>query len=69
MSAVQAATVPAGSWVFDPLCTCVGYVPIYAQWFDSSSGDVMAWYQVSGAPGPLQLTPKEAYVWQEQVMN
>ena len=69
MSAAQAAAVPAGSWVFDPICVCVGYLPIYAEWFASPSGDGMAWYQVSGAPGPLQVTPKEAYVWQEQVMN
>ncbi|MDO8767552.1 MAG: hypothetical protein Q7K57_02375 [Burkholderiaceae bacterium] len=69
MTPAAAAAAPAGSWVFDPVCTCVGYLPIYAQWFDSPSGDVMAWYRVSGAPGPLQLTAKEAYVWQGQVMN
>jgi len=67
MTAVEA--VPAGGWVFDPVCICVGYLPIYAQWFDSPSGEAMAWYQVSGEPGPLQLTAKEAYVWQGQVMN
>lgn len=69
MTAVEAVPVPAGSWVFDPVCICVGYLPIYAQWFDSPSGEAMAWYQVSGEPGPLQLTAKEAYVWQGQVMN
>lgn len=69
MTVAQAVAAPAGSWVFDPVCTCVGYAPIDAQWFDSPSGDAMAWYQVSGAPGPLQLTAKEAYVWQGQVMN
>ncbi len=68
-SAAQALAAPPGSWVFDPLCTCVGYVPIYAQWFDSPSGELMAWYQITGAPGPLQLVAKEAYGWQGEVLN
>lgn len=68
-SAAQALAAPAGSWVFDPLCTCVGYVPIYAEWFDSPSGELMAWYQIRGAPGPLQLVAKEAYGWQGERLN
>lgn len=52
VSSAEAGAVPTGSWVFDPVCACVGYLPIYAQWFDSRNGDIMAWYQVSGAPGP-----------------
>ena len=69
MSALEAASAPPGSWVFDTVCVCVGYLPMYPQWFDSPSGDVLAWYQLSGAPGPLQLFAKEAYAWQDQVMN
>lgn len=69
MTPAEAAAAPAGSWVFDPVCTCVGYLPMHAQWFDSPSGDVMAWYRVTGASGPLQLTAKENYVWQGQVLN
>ena len=69
MSPLEVAAAPAGSWVFDTDCVCVGYLPMYPQWFDSPSGDVMAWYQVHGAPGPLLLLAKEAYVWQDQVMN
>jgi hypothetical protein len=69
MEAVAAGAAPAGSWVFDPICSCVGYLPLYGEWLDSPSGDVMAWYQVSGAPGPLQLTAKEAYRWQDERLN
>ena len=69
LTPAEAVAVPAGSWVFEPVCVCVGYRPIYDQWFDSPSGAGMAWYQLSGAPGPLQLTAKEAYVWQGQLMN
>lgn len=69
MSAAQALAAPPGSWVFDAVCDCVGYLPIYAEWFDSPSGELMAWYQITGAPGPLQLVAKENYVWQNQTMN
>ena len=69
MTAAEAELAPAGSWVFDPVCVCVGYLPIYAQWFDSPSGATMAWYQLGGDSGPLHLTAKEAYVWQGQAMK
>ncbi|MBK9442634.1 MAG: hypothetical protein IPN53_15600 [Comamonadaceae bacterium] len=65
----KAQGVPAGSWVFDPVCPCVGYRPLDDGWLDSPSGDVMAWYQLSGAPGPLQLTARERYRWQDQVLD
>ena len=68
-SAAQALAAPAGSWVFDAACVCVGYLPLNAEWLQSPNGDVMTWYQISGAPGPLQLTAREAYVWQGQAMN
>ena len=64
MTAADAAAAGAIGWVFDPECVCVGYQPLEAEWLSSPSGDVMAWYQVSSAPGPLQLTAKEAYAWQ-----
>lgn len=64
MDAVQALAAPAGSWLFDPQCECVGYMPLNADWFESFSGSAMAWYIVRGAPGgPLQLVPKESYWW------
>lgn len=69
MGPADAAATPAGSWVFDPECPCVGYLPLYPEWFDSPSGDVLAWYALSAAPGPLQLTAKEAYRWQDELMN
>ena len=68
LSAKAAETAVAGSWVFDPGCDCVGYRPQETKWFDCPSGDSMAWYQVSGAPGPLQLTARESYKWQGKSM-
>ena len=69
MTMIDAMVAPAGGWVFDPVCNCVGYLPVHGQWLVSPSGDPMAWYQLSGAPGPLELTAKEAYAWQGEVMN
>jgi hypothetical protein len=69
MSPQQAAVAPGGTWVYDPACVCVGYLPIWGEWLDSPNGDVMLWYRVTGASGPLQLTAKEAYRWQGQVLN
>lgn len=69
VTAAAAAAVPAGSWVFDPVCTCVGYLPMHAEWLDSPSGAAMVWYEVSGEPGPLQLTAKEIYTWHGQELN
>jgi len=70
MNAEQAVVAaPAGGWVFDPDCVCVGYLPMDTEWLDSPSGDLMAWYRVSVGPGPLQLTAKENYRWQDQALN
>jgi len=69
VGAGKAQGVPAGTWVFDPACPCVGYRPLDDGWLDSPSGDGMAWYQLSGAPGPLQLTAREPYRWQGQVLD
>lgn len=62
----QAKSVMPGSWVFDPACPCVGYRPIDDGWLDAPSGDFVAWYVLGGAPGPLMLTAREPYRWQDQ---
>jgi hypothetical protein len=58
-----------GSWVFEPVCSCVAYLPLDAAEFDSASGDAVAWFVVNTSTEPYQLMPKEAYVWQGQVLN
>ena len=65
----QAEESPSGGWVFDPDCVCVGYLPIWGEWFDSPSGDEKVWFRVLGSAGPLQLTAKETYHWQGEVLN
>jgi hypothetical protein len=61
--------IPTGSWVFEPVCGCVGYVPSDGAEFDSASGDAVAWFVVNTSALPFQLTAKEAYVWQGQVLD
>ena len=61
--------IAPGSWVFDPVCVCAGYLPIYPQWFDSPSGDPMVWFRISAPPPPFQLMPKESYVWFEDAIR
>jgi hypothetical protein len=66
---LDTALVPPGNWVFEGVCGCVGYLPLNATDFDSPSGSTVAWYNVEGGQGLLQLTAKERYVWRGQVLN
>jgi hypothetical protein len=66
-----------GTWVYDHICSCVGYRPIDGRWLDSPSGDTMVWFYVMdgpvqngrGATQPLQLIAREAYRWQGQLID
>lgn len=69
IQAKNLAMVPTGGWVFEPICGCVGYVPLDAAEFDSASGDAVAWFVVNTSALPFQLSAKEAYVWQGQVLD
>lgn len=66
---VDFTTVPPGSWVFDAVCDCVGYVPMDPQWLFAPGGQAVAWFQVTGTQGPLQLQAREAYLWQGQLID
>ena len=62
------ALVP-GSWIFDPVCSCIGYMPKEPQWLESPPGALIAWFQISPPPGPFQITATQPYVWQGQAVN
>jgi len=55
---------PTGSWVFDAVCRCVGYVPTNVGWIESPAGAQAMWFKVTGAQKPFLITPTERYVWQ-----
>ncbi len=67
--ASQIETVVPGSWVFDPDCRCVGYLLSQPQWLDNPTYTQALWFQLSSAPGPLQITAIDAYIWQGQALN
>lgn len=64
----DAALVAPGTWVFDPVCVCIGYRPTYPQWLLSASGDSMLWFDV-GSPGPLMITAREDHLWRDQLLK
>lgn len=68
-AALHMETVAPGSWVFDPDCSCVGYLPLYPQDLESPTNTPALWFKVGGAPGPLQMTATNTYVWQGQLLN
>ncbi|MBI3532905.1 MAG: hypothetical protein HY068_10650 [Burkholderiales bacterium] len=69
MPAAEVINLPPGSWLFDPACACIAYCPLYPEWLSSPSGSSVLWFDVVGAPGPLQLTPREAYVWKGEALT
>ena len=69
MSATKARDATPGNWVFDPECACVGYLPRHGQWLESANAESLAWFRVTGAPGPRQITARERYVWQGQALE
>ena len=60
------ATLPGGSWVFDPECRCIGYRPTEAAWLQAPAGAAALWFRVATSAGPLQITPLQAYIWMGQ---
>lgn len=68
MNAIEATNLPPGSWLFDPTCTCIGYRPLYPEWLSSPSGTGILWFDVKAGLGPLQLIPREAYVWKGEAL-
>lgn len=69
MRAEEVENLPPGSWLFDPVCTCIGYRPLYPEWLSSPSGAGILWFDVVRAPGPLQLIPRETYVWKGEALS
>lgn len=61
--------VAPGSWVFDPVCGCIGYLLLYPQWLESPPDTTAVWFRIGAPPETLQITPLQAYVWQGQLLN
>jgi hypothetical protein len=66
---LKAETTAPGSWMFDPVCSCIGYVLLYPEWLDSPRDLPALWFSVLGRTAPLSIQASGAYVWQGQVVN
>jgi hypothetical protein len=66
---LQLESTAPGSWVFDPVCSCIGYVLLYPQWLETPPDLTTLWFSVLGRTGPLTINAVGAYVWQGQVVN
>ncbi|APW41275.1 hypothetical protein RS694_01100 [Rhodoferax saidenbachensis] len=65
----EMVALPGGSWVFDPVCACVGYHPMESDRLELPQGEQSLWFQISPPPGPLQLRAQMPYVWMGQVVD
>ena len=63
------AALPSGSWVFDPVCSCIGYRPTESAWLQSPEGVVSMWFRVGSVAGPLQIKAQQPYVWMGQAVD
>jgi hypothetical protein len=66
---LQSEAVTPGSWVFDPACSCVGYVLLHPQWLESPPNLPALWFSVAGSSAPLSIHATQTYRWQGQVVN
>ena len=63
------AALPGGSWVFDAVCSCIGYRPTESVWLQSPVGAMSMWFRVGSTEGPLQITAHQPYVWMGQPVD
>jgi hypothetical protein len=62
-------TTAPGSWVFDPECGCIGYLPLNPQWIEYPPDTLAIWFRVTAGDGPLQIEALQKYVWQGQILK
>lgn len=65
----KADAAPAGNWVFDAYCHCIGFRPAYPYALEKEGDDPMLWFRVSAPPGPLAIAPLHTYRWQGEVID
>ena len=64
MTVTQLLAAPAGSWVFDPQCVCIGYLPLDPAWHSAADGSAVLWFKVVTGTGVPGLAARAPYVWQ-----
>lgn len=57
------STAQQGTWVFDPACPCVGYLPLFPGDLVKNSDVAVLWFRVVSAQGPRKLEAWAEYRW------
>lgn len=65
----KSQTLPAGAWVFDSYCRCIGYLPLHGGTITAVTDAPSLWFRISAPPGPLQITTMKTYLWQGQPLE
>jgi hypothetical protein len=64
------SSVPAGFWVFEATCRCIGYRPQHEHGRAALGRSGMVWFNlVHHGSGPNQLVAQEAYEWNGELLN
>ena len=60
---------PPGSWIFNAVCRCVGYLPTDQSWVSAPNGAGIIWFRVSAPADSPQLLAAQPYRWQGQPLD
>lgn len=69
MNVSQLLAAPAGGWVFDPQCGCIGYLPLDPAWHSAADGTAVLWFKVVVGTGVPELAAQAPYVWQSVLVR
>ncbi len=69
MASREVEALRPGAWMFAPDCACLAYRPVDDAWFFSPDGSGVAWFEVSAPPGPLLVSARAAYRWQDDLIQ
>lgn len=62
-------SVPPGSWVYDPECTCIGYRLMYPDGLEPAQTADAIWLRVGSDAGEPRLLPMSDYRWMGRHVN
>ncbi len=68
MAMQDADKVPPGSWVYDPVCGCVGYRLLFPQWLEPVQAADAVWFRVAMTTAEVRLVPYTQYLWFGQTL-
>lgn len=61
--------IAQGSWVYDPLCICIGYVLADSTGLTQPAQAQTLWFKVIDSNGMMQLEAAQSYQWRNQIVR